>query len=76
MDQLLVAYQENMIGMNMIHGANNLEENTKVTQLEHGLATVFMVALILMNLNGNGVIAKIVIGTMIPWTIIKLEMTT
>ena len=54
------------------YGVNNLEENTKVTQLEQGLATVFLVAQEEMILNGNGVIAKMVIGTMIPWTIMKL----
>ena len=66
MDQSLGAYQNILIGkmvINSMIGVNNLVENTKVTLLEQGLAIVSLDALKLMNPNGNGVIAVMVIGT-------------
>ena len=67
MDQLLGGYRKNMIGINMIHGANNLVlKSIKSTQLEQGQAIVSMGAQELMNPNGIGVIAMIVIGTTNP----------
>ena len=67
MDQLLEAYQQNMIGINMIHGANNLGlENIKSTQLEQGQAIVSLGVMMMMKTNGIGVIAEMVIGTTNP----------
>ena len=63
MDQSLGVYQQNIQEINMTLGVNNLVENTKVTLLEQGLAIVFMGTQAVMIPNGNGVIAKMVIGT-------------
>ena len=76
MDQLLGVYQYIVTIQNMIDlmfGANNLVlKNTKSTQLEQGQAIVSwqrpwsLVILALMNPNGIGVIAKIIIGITNP----------
>ena len=64
MDQSLGVYLVPMkiLETDMTLGVNNLVENTKVTLLEQGLAIVSLGVLAMMNPNGIGVIAKMVIG--------------